>query len=64
MNIKAGHDFEQRHLEAKFGQFKFSEPRPWWDKTDVEFFYPNFSVELGIKTKTNYKAHDNTSRAT
>jgi hypothetical protein len=26
-NIKAGHEFEQRHLEAKFGQSKFFEPR-------------------------------------
>jgi hypothetical protein len=38
MNIKAGHEFEQRRLEAEFGQSKFSEPRLWPGKTDVEFF--------------------------
>jgi hypothetical protein len=27
-------------------------------------FFSAFSVELGTKTKTNYKAHENTSRAT
>jgi hypothetical protein len=27
-------------------------------------FFLAFSVEIGIKTKSNYKAHDNTSRAT
>jgi hypothetical protein len=42
MNIKAGHEFEQRHLEAKFGQSKFSKPCLWRGKMDVEFFLPNF----------------------
>jgi hypothetical protein len=40
MNLKAGHEFEQRHLEAKFGQSKFFEPCPWGGKMDAEFFYP------------------------
>jgi hypothetical protein len=38
-NIKAGHEFEQRHLEAKLGESEFSEPC-LWGKTDVFFFYP------------------------
>jgi hypothetical protein len=38
MNLKAGHKFEQRHLEAEFGQSKFFERRPRWGKMDVEFF--------------------------
>jgi hypothetical protein len=41
-NIKAGHEFKQKHLEAEFRQSKFSEPRLWWRKTDIEFFLPNF----------------------
>jgi hypothetical protein len=28
-NIKAGHKFGQRHLEAEFGQSKFSKPHHW-----------------------------------
>jgi hypothetical protein len=42
MKHKAGHKFEQKHLEAKFGQSKFSEPHPRRGKMDVEFFLPNF----------------------
>jgi hypothetical protein len=42
MKHKAGHKFEQKHLEAKFGQSKFSEPHPRSGKMDVEFFLPNF----------------------
>jgi hypothetical protein len=30
----------------------------------VYFYFLAFLVELGTKTKTNYKAHENTSRAT
>jgi hypothetical protein len=37
-NIKVGDEFEQRHLEVKFGLSKFSEPHLWGRKTDVEFF--------------------------
>jgi hypothetical protein len=37
MNIKAGHKFEQKHLEAEFGQSKFSKPHLLQGKTDVEF---------------------------
>jgi hypothetical protein len=38
-NIKVGHEFEQWHLEAEFGQSNFSEPpRPLGGKMDVEFF--------------------------
>jgi hypothetical protein len=33
---KAGHRFEQKHLEAEFGQSNFSDPR-FGEKTDVEF---------------------------
>jgi hypothetical protein len=40
MNIKAGNEFEQMHLEAEFWQFGSSEPRLWRDKMDVDFFYP------------------------
>jgi hypothetical protein len=43
MNLKARHEFEQRHLEAKFGQPKFSKPCPRRGKMDVEFFLPNFN---------------------
>jgi hypothetical protein len=28
-NIKAGHEFKQRHLEVEFGQSKFFDPRHW-----------------------------------
>jgi hypothetical protein len=38
MDIKAGQEFEQRHLEAEFGQSKFSEPHLGSSKMDVEFF--------------------------
>jgi hypothetical protein len=38
MNLKAGHEFEQRHLEAEFGQSKFSIPCHRWGKMNVEFF--------------------------
>jgi hypothetical protein len=38
MNIKAGDEFEQRHLEAEFWLYGNSEPRPWWGKPDVDFF--------------------------
>jgi hypothetical protein len=37
-NLKAGHEFDQRHLEAEFGQSKFSEPCLRRGKMDVEFF--------------------------
>jgi hypothetical protein len=42
MNLKARHEFEQRHLEAEFRQSKNSEPRLWHGKTDVDFSLPNF----------------------
>jgi hypothetical protein len=29
MFLKAGHEFDQRHLEAEFGQFKISKPHHW-----------------------------------
>jgi hypothetical protein len=45
-NIKAGHEFEQRQLEANFGQSKFFEPCLWWRKMDVAFFLPNFFKNL------------------
>jgi hypothetical protein len=37
-NIKARHEYEQRHLEAEFGQSKFSEPHLWGD---AEYFLLN-----------------------
>jgi hypothetical protein len=43
MNLKARHEFEQRHLEAKFGQPKIFKPCPRRGKMDVEFFLPNFN---------------------
>jgi hypothetical protein len=45
-NIKAGHRFEHRHLEVKFGQSKFSKPRLWRGKTDVDFFLPQIKNNL------------------
>jgi hypothetical protein len=42
-NIKAGHKFEQRHLEAKFGQPKFSEPHLWRGKQMYNVFLPNLN---------------------
>jgi hypothetical protein len=39
MNIKAGHKFKQRHLEAKFRQSKFPEPRLGEEKWMWNFFY-------------------------
>jgi hypothetical protein len=59
-NLKAGHEFDQRHLEAKFGQSKFSEPCLRRGKMDVEFFsiqhqfFPGFefiSKSYGCFTK-------------
>jgi hypothetical protein len=41
-NIKAGHEFEQRHLEAEFGQSKFFEPHLWQGNGFKFFFYPLF----------------------
>jgi hypothetical protein len=47
MNLKAGHEFEQRHLEAEFGQSKLSEPCLSRGKTYVEFvFYQSVSIVL------------------
>jgi hypothetical protein len=37
-NLKAGHKFEQRHLEAEFGHSKFFELRQRRGKLDAEFF--------------------------
>jgi hypothetical protein len=44
MNLKAGHEFEQRHLEAEFGQSKFFEPhlRGGGVKQMYNCFQPNF----------------------
>jgi hypothetical protein len=41
-NIKAGHELEQRHLEAEFGKSKFSEPCSCQGKIDVEYFSTQF----------------------
>jgi hypothetical protein len=46
MNLKARHEFEQRHLEAEFRQSKNSEPRLWHGKTDVDFSLPNFFLKM------------------
>jgi hypothetical protein len=37
-NLKAGHEFEQRHLDAEFGKSKFSQPCLRQGKMDVELF--------------------------
>jgi hypothetical protein len=47
MNLKAGHEFEQRHLEAEFGQSKFFEPCPW----GVKWMYNFFSTQLFKKNR-------------
>jgi hypothetical protein len=46
MNLKARHEFEQRHLEAEFRQSKNSEPRLWHGKMDVDFSLPNFFLKM------------------
>jgi hypothetical protein len=38
-----GQDFEQRYLEAEFGQYKIFEPHPRRGKTDAEFFLPKLN---------------------
>jgi hypothetical protein len=38
MNLRVGHECEQRHLEAEFGQSKFFEPCLKRGKTDVKKF--------------------------